>query len=281
MKKIAIFFNLLLLVSCQNFGQLKMMADLPKALKEVSGIETLAGSKLIWMINDSGNTPRLYGISKKGRIKKQVYIEKKNKDWEDLTSDEEGNIYIGDFGNNENGRKNLRILKVDKSDLSKKVAKVKKIEFEYENQNDYTPKKKKMFFDAESFFYYKKHFYIFTKSRVEKKYGKTSLYKLSAKIGNHKAKLIAKFDNGNKHDSWITSADISDDGKKVALLSQKNILIFTDFEKDNFFSGTVRKIELTHRTQKEAICFKDNSTLLLSDEKSSGEGGNLYELKIN
>ena len=280
MKKISIFFSFLLCVSCQNFGQLKIIADLPKALKEVSGTEIVTGSEYIWMINDSGNSSELFGLSEKGKIKKQIYLEKKNHDWEDLTSDEKGNIYIGDFGNNENKRRNLRILKIEKSDLSKKRAEAKKIEFEYEDQDDYSPKKEKMFFDAESFFYYKNNFYIFTKSRVEKKYGKTSLYKLPAKIGKHKAKLIAKFDNGKKKDSWITSADISEDGKTVALLSQKNILIFTEFKKDNFFLGSVREIELIHKTQKEAICFKNNNTLLLSDEKSSGEGGNLYEFKL-
>lgn len=281
MKKLILLSIIFLFVSCQNFGQLQMMADLPKDLKEVSGMETAVGSKYIWMINDSGNKPRLFGVSKKGKIKKEVEIDKKNKDWEDLTSDEEGNLYIGDFGNNENERKNLRILKISKKDLRKKKADVKKIEFEYEDQDDYSPKKKEMFYDAESFFYYKKYFYIFTKSRVAKEYGKTSLYKLPAKVGNHKAKLIAEFDNGNKNASWITSADISQDGKKVVLLSQKNVLIFTDFKDDNFFSGKVREIDLIHRTQKEAVCFKDNNTLLLSDEKSDGEGGNLYQLKIN
>jgi hypothetical protein len=281
MKKIIALHLTFLFISCQNFGQLNMMADLPKDLKEVSGIEIAKGSKYIWMINDSGNRPKLYGVSKKGKIKKEVYIDKKNKDWEDLTSDEKGNLYIGDFGNNENERKNLRILKIDKKDLSKKKADVKKIEFEYEDQDDYSPKKKALFYDAESFFYYKKHFYIFTKSRVAKEYGKTSLYKLPAKEGNHKARFIAEFDNGNKNASWITSADISQDGKKVVLLSQKNVLIFTDFKDDNFFSGNVREIELEHYSQKEAICFKNNNTLLLSDEKTGGEGGNLYELKIN
>lgn len=281
MKKLILLSIIFLFVSCQNFGQLQMMADLPKDLKEVSGMETAVGSKYIWMINDSGNKPRLFGVSKKGKIKKEVEIDKKNKDWEDLTSDEEGNLYIGDFGNNENERKNLRILKIKKKDLRKKKADVKKIEFEYEDQDDYSPKKKELFYDAESFFYYKKHFYIFTKSRVAKEYGKTSLYKLPAKEGNHKARLIAEFDNGNKNASWITSADISQDGKKVVLLSQKNVLIFTDFKDDNFFSGKVREIDLIHRTQKEAVCFKDNNTLLLSDEKSDGEGGNLYQLKIN
>jgi hypothetical protein len=52
------------------------------------------------------------------------------------------------------------------------------------------------------------------------------------------------------------------------------------FKKDNFFVGSVREIELIHKTQKEALCFKNNNTLLLSDEKSSGKGGNLYEFKL-
>ena len=63
--------------------------------------------------------------------------------------------------------------------------------------------------------------------------------------------------------------------------SQKNILIFSDYKEDNFLSGNVKKIELEHRTQKEGLCFKDNYTLLITDEKAHGVGGNLYELKVN
>lgn len=281
MKKIAVLFSMFLLLCCQNFGQLNMIADLPKALNEVSGNEVIAGSKIIWSITDGGNQPKLYGISEKGKIKKVIYVKTKNRDWEDLTSDEEGNIYIGDFGNNNSRRKNLKILKIDKKYLNKKNAEVEVIKFEYENQYKFPPKKKDLFFDAESFFYFKKHFYIFTKSRVKKAYGKTSLYKLPATKGKQKAKLIGEFDNGKKNDAWITSADISDDGKKVVLLSQKNILIFTDFKNDNFLSGKVKEIVFEqHESQKEGICFKNNNTLLITDEKAGGKGGNLYQLKI-
>ncbi|MBU3010259.1 SdiA-regulated domain-containing protein [Polaribacter vadi] len=257
-----------------------MIADLPKVLDEVSGTETIKGSDLIWMLNDSGNQPKLFAVSEEGKILKEIYVKTKNHDWEDLTADKKGNLYIGDFGNNNSKRKNLRILKVDKKYLNKKNAEVEKIEFEYEDQNKFPPKKKNLFFDSESFFYHNNHFYIFTKSRTKKKYGKTSLYRIPVEKGKHKAKLIGEFDNGKKTDSWITSADISDDGKKVVLLSQKNILIFTDFKGDNFLSGNVKEIELTHETQKEGICFKDNNTLLITDEKSGGEGGNLYQLKF-
>lgn len=281
MKKILTFFTLLLFMSCHNYGQLNLLADLSNELNEVSGNEVLNNSSLIWMINDGGNKSKLYAVSKKGKIKKEINIKSKNTDWEDLTSDEEGNIYIGNFGNNTSSRKNLRILKIDKKYLRKKNAKVKEIEFEYEDQDKFPPKKKDLFFDAEAFFYFNKHFYIFTKSRVEDEYGKTSLYKFPAKKGKQKAKLIGKFDNGNDLECWITSADISSDGKKVVLLSQKNILVFTDFKDDNFLSGKVKKIALEHQTQKEGICFKDANTLLITDEKAHGKGGNLYELKID
>lgn len=281
LKKFFSFFTFLFLISCQNFGQLSFLADLPKDLKEVSGNETIRNSNLIWMLNDGGNESKIYAVSEEGKIKREVYIKNKNHDWEDLTSDEKGNIYIGDFGNNLSKRKKLTILKIEEKYLKKKNAEAIRIEFKYENQHKFPPKKKGLYFDAEAFFYFKGYIYIFTKSRVHNKYGKTFLYKLPAKKGKHIAKLIGEFENCNDLECWITSADISADGKKVALLSQKNILIFSDYKEDNFLSGNVKKIELEHRTQKEGLCFKDNYTLLITDEKAHGVGGNLYELKVN
>lgn len=281
MKKITIFFCLFLFLSCHSSGQLTLLTDLPKDLKEVSGTETTKDSKIIWMLNDGGNLPKLYAVSKKGKIQKEIYIKAKNHDWEDLTSDDDGNLYIGDFGNNQNKRKNLVILKVDKKYLDKKNAEVEKIKFEYPNQSKFPPKKKDLFFDTEAFFYFKNHLYIFTKSRVKNKYGKTYLYKVPAKEGNYVAELIGEYDNCKDLECWITSADISPKGDKMVLLSQKNILIFSDFKNDNFLLGKVNKIEFSHRSQKEGICFKDKNTLLITDEKAHGSGGNLYELKLN
>lgn len=281
LKKNFFVFTFLIFISCQNFGQLNLLADLPKDLVEVSGTEILKDSKLIWMLNDGGNKSKLYGVSSKGTIIKEIHIEAKNKDWEDLSSDIDGNVYIGDFGNNLNKRKNLRILKIDKKYLKKNKAEAIEIKFKYENQHRFPPKKKGLYFDAEAFFYFKDYIYIFTKSRVHNKYGKTFLYKFPAIKGKHIAKLIGEFENCNDLTCWITSADISEDGKKVVLLSQKNVLVFSNFNQDNFFSGKVRKIALKNYSQKEGVCFKDNNTLLITDEKAHGAGGNLYELKLN
>lgn len=280
MKKYVVILSLLIFSTCQNFGQIHFEADLPFTLSEVSGITTVPNSDLIWMINDSNNRPILFGVNSKGKTEREILVNAKNIDWEDLTSDVEGNIYIGDFGNNENERKNLRILKIDKKYLDKKTAEVEEIEFEYEDQDDFPPKKKKRFFDAESFFYFKNHFYIFTKSRVDKKYGETNVYSVPAKKGKHKAKRIDNFDNGKKDKSWITSASISAEGNKVVLLSQKNVLIFSDFKKDKFFKGKRREIDLKFYSQLEAICFKDATTVFITDERNKDVGGNLYTLNL-
>ena len=279
-KKILFLFILPLNIIGQNYDTLKVIADLPSDLNEVSGIELVEKSKYYWMINDGGNKSKLFGLSEKGKIKKEIDLDAKNHDWEDLTSDSEGNIYIGDFGNNKSSRQNLQILKVERKYLSKKKARVSKIKFTYEDQKLFPPKKDHLFYDAEAFFYFKNNLYVFTKSRVKGSPGITSVYKIPAIQGTHIARKIGEYENCSQIDCWITSADITNDGKKVVLLSQKNILVFSNFTKDNFFSGTIKKIPFKYYSQKESIAFKDLNTVLICDEKSHGKEGFLYEHKI-
>lgn len=280
MKKIGILFSFFLFLSCQNYGQLTLIADLPNDLKEVSGTEIVPKSEFIWMVNDSGNKPILFGLDFKGKIIKEIKIKAKNHDWEDLASDEKGTIYIGDFGNNSNKRKNLSIIIVEQNELDEKKAEVDEIEFEYPNQFEFPPKNKNKYFDTEAFFYFKSALYLLTKSRVAGNYGKTTLYKIPAKKGKYTAEIIAEFESCKERECWITSADISPNGEKVVLLSQKKVLIFSDFKGDQFFSGERTTINLRYRSQKESITFKDDHTLLITDESARGAGGHLYSLKL-
>jgi sugar lactone lactonase YvrE len=48
-------------------------------------------------------------------------LQNTNIDWEDITKDKDGNLYVGDFGNNDNERKDLCIYKIDKKSLTTKV----------------------------------------------------------------------------------------------------------------------------------------------------------------
>lgn len=276
------FLAMLLLFSCSQ-PILKKLFSLPGSLKENSGIEITAKSKLIWTLQDSGNPAEIYGIDANGKIAQTIQITNaKNNDWEDLTSDEAGNLYIGDFGNNDNERKNLAIYKIDASALNKKQAASSKISFYYPEQTEFPPKKSKMIFDVEAFFFYKDNFYLFTKNRSAKFNGETTLYQVPNKPGNHAAKRIGKFTTCDKFNHCaITGADISPDGKKVALLTSSFVWLFTGYKTVNFLGGNAQQIDLDDFSQKEGLCFSGNNKLLISDEKKKSSGGNLYEFDLS
>ena len=198
---------ILAVMSC-NSGNLKVIADIPKVLNEVSGTEIVSHSNLIWMVNDSGNKPKLFGLNEKGTIKKELNVNAKNHDWEDLASDKHGNLYIGDFGNNNNKRTNLAILKVNRDALnSTDNVDIERISFRYPNQTKLPPKKKSMYFDCEAFFHLNDSLFLFTKSRVKDDFGKTDLYKIPAKQGNHVAEYVSSFNSCSDLLCWITSAE--------------------------------------------------------------------------
>lgn len=271
-----------MIVSACNTGNLNVIADLPKTLNEVSGTETTSNIDWVWMLNDGGNEARIYGVNNKGNIKKELKINAQNNDWEDLTSDQNGNLYIGDFGNNNNKRKNLTVLKISVDSLKNKSnINIDRISFKYPNQTKFPPKKKSMYFDCEAFFHYNDSLYLFTKSRVKNDFGKTNLYKIPTKAGHHIAEFVSSFNSCNDLGCWITSADISNDGKSVAILSPKSVYVFTNFTNDDFFSGTLKQYDFSFESQKEGVCFKDNQTLYITDEKAHGKGGNLYEFKLD
>jgi hypothetical protein len=80
---------------------------------------------------------------------------------------------------------------------------------------------------------------------------------------------------------WITSAALSPDRKKLVLLDSTSIWLFENFEDDQFFSGDVSKIDLGIITQKEAITFYDDNTIVFTDEEFKGIGGNAYFIKLD
>ena len=281
MKKI-ITLLLLLNLSCRS-QDLKVVADLPNLLKEASGAQKTVGSDLIWMVNDAGNSPKVFGLNDKGKIISSIKVNEENRDWEDLTSDDQGNLYIGDFGNNKNHRRDLAVLVVKKDDLkSNKPVTTENIYFSFPDQVKFPPKKKNRYFDCEAFFYLNDSLYLFTKSRVNDNHGKTSLYKIPAKPGKHEALKIASYNSScNEFTCWTTSADISPDKSKVVLLTPSGLLLFRNFEGDNFFTGNVTEYEFDFITQKESVFFEDNKTLYITDELAFGIGGNLYKFKID
>ena len=272
-------------LSCQQeSGNLTTVFSLPKKLKEVSGITYLDSSNLIWTLEDSGNANEIYGLNfENGAIEKTLTIENtENIDWEDITKDKEGNLYIGDFGNNDNERKDLSIYKIDKKSLAAESAiPAYKVSFAYPEQKDFPPKKTEMFYDVEGFFEFKNNFYLFTKNRSKGFDGTAFLYKIPNTAGFHQAVLMGEFKTcDNYNHCAITAATISPDESKVAVLTHDKVFLFESFEGDNFLKGTKTILELDHFSQKEAASFIDNDRLFIADERSKSIGGNVYEVSI-
>ncbi len=277
-------FTLLVLVtySCRSQeSDLIFITRLPKLISETSGLETLSMSDGFWTLNDAGNTNEIFLFDTKGKIKEIVEITNaKNIDWEALASNGIDELYIGDFGNNKNVRSDLTIYHVKVDHIKNNKVSASKTTFTYEDQKKFPPKKKDRNFDAEAFIFYKGYFYIFSKNRSSQFDGKTKLYKIPAIEGKFIAKLIGEFKTcSDAKDCLITGADISEDGKSLALLTKNKVFLFSNYKGDDFFNGKNQKIKFSYNSQKEAISIVGN-LLYITDERNKNSGGNLYKFII-
>lgn len=282
MKNYISFLAVFIILACQqNSDSLTTIYSLPKKLKEVSGIIYLPQNKLLWTLEDSGNANSIYGLNfKTGIIEKEITLNNtENIDWEDITKDGQGNLYIGDFGNNDNVRQDLCIYKINRNELTKKsITPAYKISFAYPEQKAFPPKKTALFYDVEGFFEFKNNFYLFTKNRSKGFDGTAFVYKIPNTPGFHNAQRIGTFKTcDNYNHCAITSAAISPDASKVIILCHDKIIAFENFKEDFFLKGKRTNLKLNHFSQKEALCFIDNDLLIIADEKTKKIGGMVYK----
>ena len=112
----------LLFISQITFSQqLNLVTGLNDTLNGTSGLILLNGK--IITHNDSGILPNLYEIdSLTGLISRTIHVSNaQNVDWEDITADD-NYIYIGDFGNNNGTRTDLKIYRISQNDFFNTVS---------------------------------------------------------------------------------------------------------------------------------------------------------------
>ena len=268
--------NTSIIVEPQQF-----IKDLPNKLAENSGI--IFYDNLLWTFNDSGGVNKIYGFNFFGEIKKEIEIEDaKNVDWEDITQDKK-HIYIGDFGNNRGMRKNQTIYRIKKKDIGKSAkqkVKSKKIQFDFEDQTDFSFQGKNTPFDCEAIVDFNESLYIFTKDWATRF---TTVYEVPKKKGKYTIKPLGKFNvNG-----LITGADISPDKSKLALVGYKDykpiLWIFTDFTAGKFWGEQKMHIEMDaiFDAQTEGVCFLGNDSILISCERTSTFRQQIFLIDLN
>lgn len=264
------------------YSKKKLSVD-PK-LKEISGIE-FDKFKRLWAINDSGDDPKLYRLNEDGSIAKEVLVTNaKNIDWEDMTQNDFGHFFLGDFGNNNQERKWLTIYKIENPiDIKGNTTEAEIIKFTYPELDGSPVAPDQRNFDLEAFVAFGRHLYLFTKNRTEPFDGITNVYKVGDHAANFDAELIDSFKTCTIMEKlcWITSAALSPDRTKLVLLDSTSIWLFENFSGDKFFSADVSRIDLGIVTQKEAITFYDENTIVFTDEEFKGIGGNAYVIKLD
>lgn len=226
--------------------------------KESSGLENATPEGDLWTHADGGNTARLYRVTRQGDLLQALDLEPvQNIDWEDLTQDEEHRLYIGDFGNNQNKRRNLRIYRLSGPELRQ----VDTIQFSYPDQHVFPPRKSRRNFDCEAFYYYQDSLYLFTKNRGTS--GMVKQYVLPAKPGRYTARLADSL----HLPTWVTAADISPDGRRVALLGTGRAYLFERLPERRLFDGLKTAVDLPKTGQTEALVFINAQDFIISNEK--------------
>lgn len=255
---------------------------IPKEVNETSGI--ILFEEDIWTHNDSGGKPEIYRISKKtGKIVQRVFIESgQNIDWEDIAQDESF-MYVGDFGNNRGNRRDLKIYKVKKSDISdaKKVnVNAQEILFSYTDQTSFDVDNRNHNFDCESLISFGDSLIIFTKNWLD---GRTRMYKLPKTPGEFNLSPVANFNA----DGLVTGADYDEATGNLVLIGYKNrvpfIYLFTGFTGNSFESPAIYRFNFPRMQgyQTEGIYWLDPGTVIISNEsrKEIEQAAHLVDLK--
>jgi len=200
-----------------------------------------------------------------------------NVDWEDVSLDDAGNLYIGDFGNNNHDRKDLRIGIIDDFvSISDDTVSARFIEFTYEDQSSFPPPQKDLHFDCESMAWFEDSIYLVTKNWSSPFSGLAKLYVIPDKIGTYEAKLVDSINLGTiKEIAWVTGMDIQ--GDEMIMIGSAYVWLY-QFDETPRFDSLVKRYDVFPLSQKEAICF-DGSDAIIADE-STGGFGNFYRLSL-
>ena len=277
---------LIFLFAVPAFAQKKRI-KLPDALKEVSGMVRLNDGTL-WMHNDSRNPPVMFRYDP---MAEQI-VEKKtlplpNRDWEDITVDPSGKLYLGDFGNNGNARRDLRIYIYQPYNQL-----LDSILFVYPDQTAFPPQDESDWnFNCEAMVFWNDSLHLFSKNVFKGDYT-CKHYVLPAQPGLYTAVLR---DKRVMPERVVTGAALSHDGRTLALTgytmgkqfgflpkTRASVLFLTDWTDNRFLSGKMQKKKLPKcifARQFESVTHVEGSVWLVANEGRASQAQALWRIK--
>lgn len=220
---------------------------------ESSGLEYKKDSLLITH-RDGGGGGFLYTVNYQAELKDTTVLDIKNHDWEDITRDDQGHLYIGDFGNNLNKRKRLLIYKYNIS-----TGAMTEIRFSLVDQKAFPPDKKNMNFDIEAMGWRNGKLHLFSKNRGLKCVKHYIVPDVAGEYELHPEESVYL-------PNMITGADINDNGNLLALSSYGRIFIFDIAADTTFFKNPYKSINFLRGAQMEALTFVNDTDFVVSNE---------------
>jgi hypothetical protein len=229
------------------------IGEMPRLINESSGLVANADGSL-WTHNDSGGASEIYRIDAKGNLLETKAIQAQNTDWEDICKDKSGTIFIGDFGNNAQNRRDLCVYKIGND-------KTEKISFQYGNQTVFDTENIAQNYDCEAFFWFKNKLYLFSKNWAKKDKG-VKLYELPETAGNFtlypKDSIYIK--------AQVTAASVNPAGTEFALMTYGKLFFFGIENNEINFKKPLYCIKISKK-QTEAIAYINDTDLILSNEQ--------------
>ena len=269
------------LISLIWHGQLDpvLLGSLPVFIDEASGLEC-SHPDTCWTHNDSSDGEHIYLVNPTGAfLGQRVLLDASQEDYEDLALAPDGRLFIGDFGNNNNNRTDLKIYISQPSSSAGSLVNTETIEFSLEDQISFPPASDELNFDVESMIYHEEFLYLFTRNRTNPYNGICKMYRLNATAGIQQAVLIDDFfGNLSPVYSSIGAADISPSGTRLALVSSASLFLFHDLESWPLISGDPIYTYFSFTRNFEGLSFIDECTVYLVSESTNEDPGKIFSL---
>jgi hypothetical protein len=282
LKSISFSIPFLCFVLVSNAQQFTLVTALDPIVNETSGLLFLNNTLITH--NDSETTNQLFEIdTSTGSVVRTVTISNAtNVDWEDITHDDTY-IYIGDFGNFQGNRTNLKVYRIAIADYFANTSVTADIiNFSYSDQNDFTTSPLATNFDAEGLIHFEDMLYVFSKNWLD---GKTNIYALPKTPGIHSISII----DSVSAQGLITGATHNTLNNTIALTGYDSngafLIQLSGFNSGLFSNGTVTKTSIgvptSYSIQVEAITPINADEYYISSEESTSFASGLYSFNVS
>lgn len=244
---------------CAHY-RIQKIGRLAEEIRESSGLALLNGGTLVTH-GDSGNPPRLFFTDAQGALLRSQQLPLRNRDWESLAQSGDSLLFVGDFGNNANKRRDLRVYCLRRRGQTFHCF--DSLLFAFPDQQAFPPPKERKNFDCEAFFYHQSRLWFFSKNRGE---GPVKVYRSHGISGRDTLELVDRFSAKGP----ITGAALHPSQQRIALSSYGRVY-FLGFAPEKAELHPIQCRQLLRGGQTEALIYLDEQRLLVSNEK-----GKLY-----